>query len=387
MINHSLVQLIWQASKIAFLLTDQNLMIHELHGLPEIIDLEEKSCLGCSLLEIFPELIGAQPDLENILAGKLSSLKLEYINRETTEGNTRYLTMENLPYRDETGRIMGIVHLVQDVTSRGELEQQLTQHRNQLQLLKEQIEFQNRDLVAANMELRRLSELKSQFISVAAHELRNPLTSLYGYVEMLVDGEMGPLADRQREVLEMVQKSGLRLIGLTDELLNAARLEAGQIDLVLQPVDLVRLVKEVVSECAVSIQSKAQHLNLEFSTGLPPALCDENWTKQIVTNLLSNAGKFTPERGCISVKVRLAEQAGYLQISVADTGIGISKQDQAKVFSRWFRSRNASIVNTQGSGLGLYITHALVALHNGSIWIESQLNQGSTFHVTFPIAA
>jgi signal transduction histidine kinase len=295
--------------------------------------------------------------------------------------------MENLPYRDETGRILGLIHLVQDVTSRGELEQKLTQNRNQLQLLKEQVERRNLDLVAANTELRRLSELKSQFISVAGHELRTPLTSLNGYVEMLIDGQMGPLTDKQREVLEIIQKSGLRLVHLTDDLLNAARLEAGQIDLILRPIDLVSLVKEALSEEGVWFQAKGQCLTLEFSHGLPSALCDENWTKQIVTNLLSNAGKFTPESGCISITVRLAEQPGFLQLSVADTGVGIPKQDQAKIFSRWFRAKNASSINNQGSGLGLYITQALVALHNGSIWVESQPNQGSIFHVTFPIAA
>lgn len=383
----SIVQSIWQASKIAFVLTDQDLVIQELYGSPQILDIEERNCQGCSLLQVFPELLGSQGELEEILAGKLSSLKLEYLNRETDQGQTRYLTLESLPYRDEAGEISGIVHLVQDVTKRGELEQQLTQHRNQLQLLKEQLEHKNRDLVAANRELQRLGEIKSQFISVAAHELRTPLTSLNGYVEMLIDGQIGSLSDKQRRVLEIIQKSALRLSRLTDNLLNAARLEAGQIDMVLQPVDLAELVREVLSECAVQIQSKEQRLHLEVSPELPTALCDPNWTRHIVANLLSNAGKFTPEGGAIRVTLSLAEQAGYLQLSVADTGIGIPEQDQARVFSRWFRAANASSIKTEGSGLGLYITRALVALHNGSIWVESQPGQGSVFHVTFPIAA
>jgi signal transduction histidine kinase len=380
-------QLIWQASKIALLLTDRNLMIQEMHGLTEIINHEKHSCLGSSLLEVFPELLGNQQELEDILTGKLSSLKLEYINRETAPGRLRYLTLENLPYRDESNRIVGIAHLVQDVTDQGEVDQQLTQNRNELQLLKEQVEQQNRELVAANTELRHLSELKSQFISVAAHELRTPLTSLNGYLEMLLDGQMGSLTEKQRQVLEIIEKSGLRLVGLMDDLLNAARLEAGQIDLVLRPVDLAGLVKDAISDYGGPVQSKAQRLHLEVSPRLPPALCDATWAKQIVTNLLSNASKFTPEGGCISVTVRCAEQHGYLQLSVADTGVGIPQEDQTRIFSRWFRSKHAATVNSQGAGLGLYITHALVALHNGSIWLESQPDQGSVFHVTFPIAA
>jgi hypothetical protein len=134
--ENSLNQLIFQSRKIAFALTDRNLVIKELHGQPEIIEAVMKSCLGCSLIEIFPELLGNQQDLVDILAGNLSSLELVYINRET-QGKTVYLTMDDLPYKDETGRILGIVHVVQDETSTGELEQQITQSRNELRLLKE----------------------------------------------------------------------------------------------------------------------------------------------------------------------------------------------------------------------------------------------------------
>jgi signal transduction histidine kinase len=382
----SLNQLISQSRKIAFALTDRELVIKELHGQPEIIDTVFKGCQGCSLLEIFPELLGNQQDLEDILAGKLSNLQLVYINREI-QGKTIYLTMDDLPYRDRTGKILGIAHVVQDETNKGELEQQITQNRNELRLLKEKVENQNLDLIAANNELMHLRKFEAQFVHVATYELRNPLKSLNSYIKMLLDGQVGALTDYQSEVLKIIQKDGLRLKSMVDELLNAVRLESGQIDLDLKPVDLGSLVKAVVSEYEAQIQSKEQVLDLTFSPELPPALCDEDWTKQIVTNLLKNAGKFSPESGHISIRIRLAEQPGFIQLSVANTGVGISEQEQAEILSGLFQSKGSSSQSTQSPGMGLYITRSLVELNGGSIWFESQPKLGSVFHVTLPVAA
>ncbi len=183
-----------------------------------------------------------------------------------------------------------------------------------------------------------------------------------------------------------MQQSGLHLSSLADQLLNAARLEAGRIDLVLRPVDLAALVREEAAEFAAQVAEKEQRLTLELAPRLPPALCDETWTKQIVANLLSNASKFTPLRGGITVRLGPAGQPGYLLLSVADNGVGIPAQDREKVFAPWFRAGNAAEVSTQGSGLGLYITHMLVELHNGEIWLESRAGQGSVFYVTLPVA-
>ncbi len=384
--DESLIQQIWRACRIAFALAGPDLVVRSLHGLTEIFGAPGQACLGCSLYDLFPELVGREEDLQAILGGRLDSLKLAYINRETPEGETRYLTMEDLPYRDGEGRITGILHLVQDITSQGALEQQVTQNRNLRQLVQEWFERQNQELVAANLELRRLSELKTQFISIAAHELRSPLTALNGYLEMLADGQMGPLTPKQRAALATMQKSGYSLSYLAEQLLNAARLEAGRVDLVLQPVDLAGLAREVADTFAGQVAEKAQRLSLELPPGLPPALCDENFTRQIVTNLLSNACKFTPEQGSIRLRLGLAGDPGYLELAVIDTGIGIPAKDLEKIYDPWFRAGNAAVVSTHGSGLGLYITHALVELHNGAIWIDSQPGQGSVFHVTLPVA-
>lgn len=384
--DDSVIQMIWQRRDIAYAVTDLELIVKEVNGPQGLICGEESKCVGRSLYEICPELVGFEEILEGVLKGKKDSIKLDFVNREGAAGETRYLAMEEMPRRDSSGRITGIVHLVQDITVRGELQQQITQSRNQLMLLQEQIERQNLELTAANTELRRLDELKSQFISVAAHELRTPLTSIMGFVEMLLDKQVGTLTEKQREYLEIVQQNGLRLLDLTNGLLEATRLEAGRTELVLKPEDLVALVKTVVSQFQSELSKRQQSLFEAYSPGLALVLCDKARVIQIVTNLMSNASKYTPAGGHLSVEVEPAKEAGYIQLTVADTGVGIQEDDQAKLFSRWFRTKEAAALNSMGSGLGLYITRALVELHGGKIWLESQPNLGSKFHVTFPLA-
>jgi len=294
--------------------------------------------------------------------------------------------MVDLPYRDPTGQITGLVHLVQDATEAGVLQQRLTQHRNELRLLDEQLSHQNLELAAANAELRRLDELKSQFISVAAHELRNPLSSIIGYVEMLLEADLGPLTDKQRECLEIVQRSGRRLLDITNNLLDVTHIETGRVELVLRPTDLPALMEEVAVELGPQLEAKSQRLILRAIPGLPPALCDEARAAQIIGNLLSNASKYTSEGGLITLSMAYAAEEGFLQLCVADTGVGISAADQGKLFQRFFRAESAQLTGASGAGLGLHITRSLVELHGGRIWCESELNKGSKFCVTFPIA-
>jgi signal transduction histidine kinase len=134
------------------------------------------------------------------------------------------------------------------------------------------------------------------------------------------------------------------------------------------------------------LEAKGQCLTLHVLPGLPPALCDKVRAPQIISNLLSNASKYTPDGGLITVTVAPAEEEGFLQVSVADNGVGISADDQAKLFSRFFRAGTASLTGASGAGLGLHITQSLVELHGGRIWFESGLGEGSTFYVTFAIA-
>ena len=384
--NSTITQSILQDREIAYAITDRDLTVVEVGGAAGIIGDDQSACLGRSLPDLVPELIGGEELLASILSGKLPRFELAWVNRETAEGHTTYLNIVDLPYHDHSGQIAGILHLVQDVTEMGMVDQQLAQHRNELRLLRDQMARQNLELAAANAELRRLDEIKSTFVSVAAHELRTPLSPIRGYVEVLLEEELGPLNDGQHEYLEIVRRSVDRLLNTTNNLLDVTRIEAGRVELVLQPTDLPALVETVAAECAPQLEARAQRLTLRISPGLPPALCDKTRATQVIGNLLSNASKYTPRDGLISIGLALAEEEGFLQVSVADNGVGIPVEDQPELFARFFRARNAALSSASGTGLGLYIARSLVELHGGRIWFESEPGEGSTFYVTFPIA-
>ena len=376
----TIAQSILQDRRIGCAITDRDLKVLEVSGATSILHegCQSASCLGCWLLDLVPELTGSELKLADMLAGELPRLELPLVNRKTAEGQTIYLMMVLLPCQDRSRRIVGLVYLVQDVTEIGTLQQRLAQQRNELRILRD-------ELAAANTELRRLDGMKSTFVSIAAHELNSPLTSIRGFVEVLLDEEADPLTDKQRAYLRIVQRAAHHLMNITCNLLDVARIEVGRVALSLQPTELPALVENLVVEFAPQLQAKAQRLTVHVSPDLPPALCDETRAAQIVGNLLSNANKYTLQGGLITINLALADEEGFLQLSVADNGVGISAEDQAKLFRRFFRAESAKLAETDGVGLGLYITRSLVELHGGRIWFETELGEGSTFHVTFPI--
>jgi signal transduction histidine kinase len=291
-----------------------------------------------------------------------------------------------LPFLNSDSQITGLVYVVQDVSEMGEIHQQLSQHRNELQLLKTKLTRQNQELSAANTELRRLNEIKANFVSMAAHELNTPLSSIVGYVEMLLDDIYGPLSADQREPISVLQRSSQRLKALVNDLLDVTRIQAERIELVLQPIVLRSLVESVIAELKPQLDGKAQRLTVSTQPDLPFALIDESRSTQIVSNLISNASKYTAVGGKISISLAVAKEEGFLQLSVADNGVGIAREDQTGLFKQFFRTESARSSGATGTGLGLFITRSLVELQGGDIWFESELKKGSTFCVTFPTA-
>jgi signal transduction histidine kinase len=372
--------------KVAYALTDRQLQVTETGGDVAVLRGNSDPWLGRPLVDLVPELVGSESALADILAGALPRLEMAWINRETPDGRTRYLTMVELPYHNAEGQIVGLLHLAEDGTESGSLKQHLSQSRNELRLAQERLTNQNLALATANAELRRLDDLKSTFVSVAAHELRTPLTAIQGYLEMLLDEDAGPLSVGQREYLRIIQSSTRSLLDITSSLLDVTRIEAGRLDLVLQPTDLPALVHRVAAEYEPQVEARAQDLTIHHRPALPPALVDPTRTSQIVGNLLSNAIKYSPRNGQIRITVAPAQEEGFLQLSVADNGVGIGPEDQDKLFRRFFRAASATQMRAGGVGLGLYITRSLVELHGGRVWFESKLHEGSTFHVTLPIA-
>ncbi len=368
--------------KITYCITDRDLHVIEVGDAARLLA-GAGDVLGRSLLEITPELVGSEGALADILAGKLPRFELAGVNRTTDDQRIIYLTMVSLPYNNSTGRVSGVIHLMQDMTDLISVEQHVTQQRNELRLLRDELNRRNQQLAAANAELQSLDEMKSKFVAIAAHELRSPLTAIAGYLEMLIDDGADFFTDLQRDYLNIIQSSTRRLLSVTNDLLDLTRIEAGRLELVLQPADLGALLRAVAHEYAAQIEAKAQRLTLMIPDGLPAVLCDGLRTSQILGNLISNATEYTPAGGEIAIKLGQAPDEGFLLVTVRDSGMGIPAAEQKRIFERFFRASGAAAAGA--AGLGLHIARALVELHGGKIWLESEVSQGATFCVTFPV--
>lgn len=378
---------VFRDRRVGFAITDGSLCVTDVGGASDILTSGCAAWIGHSLLDLAPELVGSEGALQEILDGALPRLQIPWVNRDAPDGSTLYITLVDLPYYDEHGAITGLIHIVHDVTEIGALEQRLMQHRNTLRLLERTLREQNVQLLAANAELRRLDEAKSAFVSIAAHELRTPLTSISGYVEMLLDGDAGALNAQQSDYLEIVAASADRLLTLTRELLDVARLESGRLELLLQPTDLCALVARVIAEHRPQLDAREQHIELSAHETLPLALIDPGRAIQIIANLVSNASKFSPAGAQIRVSLALSGEApGFLQVAVADDGPGIAAADRARLFRPFARGTAAQLSGAGGSGLGLYITKSLVELHGGQIVLESGPAGGTQVAVTLPTA-
>jgi signal transduction histidine kinase len=262
----------------------------------------------------------------------------------------------------------------------GGLLRRVDRERTSALAARREAEVAQRLLSFQNEQLRQLDRLKDEFVSSVSHELRTPLTSITGYVELLLEEE--PTAQR-REYLRVIERSADRLLGLVSDLLFAARLQEGRLELEREPVDVVRLVTEAVEEARPRAESAGIGL---------AARCDGPLTvegeparlAQLLDNLVSNAIKFTPEGGHVAVDA--AAHDGVVRIDVSDSGIGISADDRERLFERFFRSQSALERQIQGTGLGLYISKAIVEAHGGRIGVSSTEGEGTTFAVEIPSA-
>jgi signal transduction histidine kinase/CheY-like chemotaxis protein len=227
-----------------------------------------------------------------------------------------------------------------------------------------------------------VDRMKSEFVSMVSHELRTPMTAIKGYMELLLMGRAGGDPQMQRNFMEVVKANADRLGEMVDELLDVSRIEAGRIQMRFQAVSMHRTVHDVTTMLQKALGNKGVELRLNVPDDLPPVLADPGRLTQVVTNLIANALKYTLE-GHIDV---MAEIVGdYVQVDVSDTGIGMTEEDQGKLFTRFFRASTARDSEIPGTGLGLSITRSLIEMHGGRIWVKSTVGRGSTFSFTLPI--
>ncbi len=252
------------------------------------------------------------------------------------------------PIRDEAGELLGTVSLLRDITEQAAVE-----------------------------------AMKTEFISIVSHELRTPLTPIKGYIDLIVEGDAGEITEEQANYLHIVQSNTDALVALVNDLLDISKIEAGRIDLEIKPISLETVIQEAMAFHRQAIESKGLRIDLNLPPSLPYVRADRGRVVQVLNNLINNAYKYTNPGGTISLTA-LAE-GDFLEVAVSDTGVGISKEDQKKLFTKFFRAKNPATREAGGTGLGLAITKSIVEKHKGEIWVESHLGKGSSFHFTIPL--
>jgi PAS domain S-box-containing protein len=232
-----------------------------------------------------------------------------------------------------------------------------------------------------------VDRMKSEFVATVSHELRTPMTSIKGYVDILLMGVAGVMSEQQKNFLQVVQDNTERLTILVNDLLDLSRIEAGQVNLVKQPLDLAEIIDDSLMEInrLTVAEKKSMQFDIQLPQELPLIHGDPERIRQILINLLGNAFHYTLENGRVALSAR--QIADEVQIDISDNGVGIPAKEQERIFDRFYRGDNHMVIATAGTGLGLSIVSKLINMHHGRIWVQSSgiEGEGSTFSFTLPI--
>lgn len=254
-----------------------------------------------------------------------------------------------VPFRDRTGRNVGAIAVLHDITA-----------------------------------LKKMEQMKSDFVSMVSHEVRSPLNSVLAQLKVVLDELAGPVSQKQREILGRASEKIMSLTSLATELLDLARIESGLVSQEKERLDLSEIIEDQVAFHCPGAQEKQIALEIEPLPKLPPVVVNRRNMEEVLSNLIGNAVKYTPEGG--KVRVSAGTENGYLKVGVRDTGIGIPSEDLERIFSPFYRVKNEKTRFIIGTGLGLAIVKSILEVHNGFIRVESEPDRGSDFHFYVPCA-
>lgn len=251
--------------------------------------------------------------------------------------------------------------------------------------LEQRIDAATAELRTSNERLKKLDATKDEFISMASHQLRTPLTSIKGYISMVLEGDTGKVNPQTTKLLEEAFISSERMVGLIHDFLNVSRIQTGKFMLEKEPLDLVKIVDEEVNSLVLTAQSRG--LELQLSTKLKKLVVELDQTKmrQVIMNFIDNALYYSPSEK--KVTVTLATRGDRIEFRVKDEGIGVPKKEQAELFKKFYRASNARIRRPDGTGVGLFLAKKVIASHNGGVIFESTEGKGSTFGFWLPMPA
>jgi PAS domain S-box-containing protein len=316
--------------------------------------------------------------MENVARGEVFDLKYRVRH---ADGSIRWVQDRGQGVSGEDGRLLCLDGAILDITAQKASEEDRERLLRSERAARLETEDARLLLASQNERLRELDSLKDEFVSLVSHELRTPLTSIRGYLELVLDGAAGSLTDEQNRFLRVVERNADRLLGLVGDLLFVAQVDAGRLPVEFDDLDLAL----VAAECVDGVRPAAEAKGLELIVDAPPlaARGDRGRLDQLLGNLVSNAVKFTPDGG--RVTVRVSAEAENALIEVSDTGIGVPEAELGELFTRFFRSSTATESAIPGTGLGLVIAKAIAEAHGGQIAVESWEGVGTTFKVTLPL--
>jgi signal transduction histidine kinase len=247
------------------------------------------------------------------------------------------------------------------------------------------------ELEKTNEKLTELNKMKDEFIAIVSHDLRTPLTSILAFSDLFIMEKFGKLTEKQMEAVQIINRSGQHLLKLINNLLDLAKIEAGKVDLSLSKTKLSKVINDSATAMQFNAQAKKIEIKLDMPDAEPEIMADWLTLYQVMNNLIGNAIMFTHDGGGIKIGFKYNpphppfDKGGVAEVSVADTGQGIAKEDMPYLFDKFRQTKTKATRGEKGSGLGLAIAKNLIGLHGGRIWVESEIGKGATFYFTIPV--
>ncbi|MCC2630858.1 MAG: sensor signal transduction histidine kinase, partial [Candidatus Paceibacter sp.] len=257
--------------------------------------------------------------------------------------------------------------------------------REKIEKLAKDLEKSNERLEEANERLKELDKLKSEFVSLATHQIRSPLTAIKGYVSLIQEGDYGPISNEVKGALDVIQQSSNNLVTIVGDFLDVSRIEQGKMKYDFTKFDVQKLTQQVVTELKPNVEKRGLVLNFSYDEDKNyMTVGDLGKLKQVIGNIIDNSIKYTP-KGHIDVAV-VKPTENKILIRVSDTGVGINPNVIPKLFQKFSRASNANEVNILGTGLGLYVAKQMIEAHKGRVWAESEgEGKGSKFYIELPV--
>ena len=358
-------QLLLSKRRVAYLITNRNMLITDVGGNSALWSDDRNATkadvlpIGRLLTDLIPHLASRKHTLDEVLLGAELQSQIDYTKDTSGETNT-YLRMTTVARRDRAGQIVGLLHVIEDITEVGKMRRQTERLRDRIETLQCQLD-------------------------IAAHELGTPLTLISGYLELLRETDAENLNAEQQGYLGLVMGNIEHLMFIANDLFDLVYAESGQLRLTPRKVALQPLLEQVAQDMRPMLQEKAQKLLLTADDDLPEVVCDSTRVGQILRNLMSNACSFSPPQGTVELKATMTGDLDFVQITVIDSGFGVHPDESESVFDRFYRTHLADQTSSTGAGLGLYIARILVELHGGRIWCENVADAGAAFSFTLPI--